>query len=284
MKNKSFLLGILSSLLFLLACKSGPSGEAYVLKMRLNESDSFNHNMKVKMDTKVTGQDMKMDMDMGISFYVMENKNEEKKLRLTYTKMKMKMDMANMGVNTDSLMNKNQNKIVGKSIQISLSPSNEITDVSGFDSLMVKEMYEPETRQLMEKSFSKEQLNSMFGMMFSVYPSKAVRVGETWKAKTKFNMANIDMNITIIYKLLSVKDGIAEINVDGKIDGDGKMNQAGMDLSLAMKGTQKGKLWIKLIDGYLKTGFYDMDMTADMEVLGQKIPMSIKANYEMSGE
>ena len=200
--------------------------------------------------------------------------------------MKMKMDMGdlNRAVNSDSMMNESQKKIIGKSVTLTLSPQNEIVNVTGYDSLMNNDMYDPATKQLFEKTFSKEQLNSMFGMMFNMYPSKPVRVGDTWTSKSKFNMANIDMGINVKFKLLSVKDGVAEISVDGKFDGDGDMKQTGVDVEMNMKGTQTGRMKIKLSDGYLANGNYTMDMTGDVKVMGQKMPISLKGDYELTGK
>ena len=66
------------------ACKSkkGGTGEAYVLKMRLNKGDKFGHDldMSMKMAFSVSGHDVNMDMGIkgATSFEVdgHDNKNE----------------------------------------------------------------------------------------------------------------------------------------------------------------------------------------------------------------
>ena len=124
----------------------------------------------------------------------------------------------------------------------------------------------------------------MFGMVFSMYPTKPVRVGESWTSKSKFNVANIDMGMKVKYKLLSVKDGIAEVSVDGTFDGDGNMKQAGINAGMNMEGTQTGRIRIKLTDGYLKNGNYTMNITGEVNVMGQKMPISMKGDYELTGK
>ena len=120
--------------------------------------------------------------------------------------------------------------------------------------------------------------------MFSMYPDKPVRVGETWTAKTKVNVANIDMKVNIKYTLVGVKNGMADIDVDGIIDGKGQMAQAGNAIDIAMSGNQKGMITIKMDDGYLQNGSYKMNIKADMEMMGQKIPMTMKADYTLSNK
>jgi Family of unknown function (DUF6263) len=283
--NLYFLITVaFSAVLF--SCNDGLSGEAYTIKMRMNKADTFHQNIKMDMNMKmnVMGQamDMKMNMDAGITFEVTDTTATSKELKLTYTKMHMGMDMGNKAmaaINMDSIMNASIEKMIGKAVLIELSSSNEITQVKGFDSLLLNSSDNEASKQMMEKMFSKDQMNNMFGMMFSMYPGKPVKVGETWTSKSKVNLANIDMQINIKYKLVGVKNGLADIDVDGIIDGKGDMKQNGMSIGMTMSGTQKGMLTIKMKDGYLENGSYKMDVKADMEMAGQKVPMTIKANY-----
>ena len=275
---------------FFTACNSGGSGEAYTIKMRLKPGDTFSQDIKMNMSTSMTmmGQsmNMKMDMDMGSKFEVLSGDSTNKELKMTYPKSQIKMDMGMKGVNMpDSLLNKTNSELVGKSVIIKLSPTNEITEVNGaWEALTSDSSLDPRAKEVVEKMLSKEQLNSFYGMMFSMYPSKPVRVGDTWDAETKANVAGIDMKIKIKYKLASVKDGLANIDVDGVIDGKGNMSQTGVNLQMDMKGTQKGTLTIKMNDGYLQSGNYKMDVKADMEVMGQKIPMTVKGDYTITGK
>jgi hypothetical protein len=286
----AFLFAVACSFLFI-SCNSGLSGPDYTIKMRMNKADTFHQNMKVnmQMNMAIPGQpmNMKMLMDMGLKFEVMSNSNENKELKFTYNSMHMSMDMGNKissAVNTDSIMDASSQRVVGKSIFLELSPTNEITAVKGFDSLMQNNDADEASRQLIEKMFSKDQMNNLFGMMFSMYPNKPVKIGESWNASTKVNIANIDMRIKIKYTLAGVKNGLADIDIDGVIDGKGEMKQQGMTIGIDMSGSQKGTLTIKMDDGYLQNGSYKMNVKADMEMMGQKIPMTIKADYFLNNK
>jgi len=291
-KNNLYFLIAAAFNIMLCSCNNGLSGEAYTIKMRMNKADTFRQNFKMDMNMKmnVMGQamDMKMNMDAGVKFEVTDTTPTSKELKLTYNKMSMGMDMGNKAmaaVNMDSTIKSSLDRIIGKAVLIELSSSNEITQVKGFDSLMVNSSDNAAGRQMMEKMFSKEQINNMFGMMFSMYPGKPVKVGETWTSKSKVNLANIDMQINIKYKLVGVKNGLADIDVDGIIDGKGDMKQNGMSIGMTMSGTQNGMLTINMKDGgYLENGSYKMDVKADMEMAGQKVPMTIKADYRFNNK
>ncbi len=290
MKKLSFVLcGIIT--VFVLSCNNGPKGEAYTIKMRLKQNDSFNYNTKINMDMQLSmpGQPiaMKMATDAFVKFDVTEPVGENKVLRLTYTGMKMKMDMGSTMpalTNMDSMMDKNSKRIIGKSVLIELSPKNEIVAVKGFDSVIINSETDAAGKKIMEQMFSKEQMNSLFGTMFSMYPGKPVKIGEAWTVKTKVNLANIDMQMNLKYTLIGVKNGIADIDVDGVIDGKGKMNQGGMLIDVNMKGSQKGIVTVKLDDGYMQNGTYKLDVKAEMEMMGQKIPLTIKSDYKLNNK
>ena len=118
--------------------------------------------------------------------------------------------------------------------------------------------------------FSKEQMNSMYGMMFQLYPDHPVKVGDTWEKENEFSMASITMKMNVKYKLTSVKDGIAYVNVDGTVSGKGKMSQPGIELDMDLKGNNTGTMNIGLEDGYLKDSDMKMDISGDITT---SIPM-----------
>ncbi len=92
------------------------------------------------------------------------------------------------------------------------------------------------------------------------------------------------MKVLSKYKLASVRDGVAFIDVNGKVNGKGDMNQSGMKIELDMDGEQKGNFNIGIDDGYLKDSQVSMDIKADMAMMGQKIPLILKAYYLIKGK
>ena len=270
--------------LFFYACNTGGSGEAYNIKMRLNKGDTFMQEMKMNMLINTSGMEMNMKIYAGTSFEVINSTPEEKDLKISYTKMHMGVDMGKLkSMNTpDSILNKNAANIIGKSVTLKLSKDNEITDVSGFDEIMNNQAHDSASREMMKKMFSKDQFNSMFGMMFSMYPKKPVKVGESWNNETKMKMANLEMKVANKYTLISVKNGLAEINIDGTIGGTGEVNESS-GVKMDMSGTQKGTITIRMDNGYLHSSSYKMDMKSEMQMMGQKMEMTIKADYDIKG-
>jgi Family of unknown function (DUF6263) len=291
---KSLFVYLLPLILFY-ACKSGGgSGEAYTIKMSLNKGDKFSQNFDMKMNMNMEMAmlkdpvNMKMNMEAGCDFEVLDNNGTEKELKITYSNMKVNMDMGKIagagGADVNERMNELSEKLAGKSVTLKIDKANNVTSVSGFENLMISDSTDAATKATMEKMFSKEQFNSMFGMMFKMYPDKSVKVGDTWDSESEMEMSNIRMKVKMKHTLLEVKDGIAVIDIKGLIDGKGKMNQGGVSIDMNLSGGQNGKLTITMNNGYVKSGTYKMDVKGNMEVMGQKVAVNMTGDYRVKGK
>jgi len=291
-KRRFVLLAILGLLLISTSScnsKKGGSGEAYVLKMRLAKGDKFGQDLDMNMKMAFSVQGQKMDMSMGVngatSFEVIDTTTGMKELALTYDKMNMTMQAKTPDGTTKNLLNNDvAGKVVGKTIKMRINDKNEITTIEGVEDIMWGDSTDSEAaREQMKKMFSKEQMNSLFGMMFQLYPDKPVRVGDTWEKETQVTVAGVDMKMAAEYELKEVKNGVAYISVDGTYKGKGRMNQGTVQAEMEMSGGQKGNINIGLADGYVKDAQLDMDIKADMKARGQSIPVSMKGYYIMKG-
>ncbi len=296
MKKQFLLCLILLVSLPFISCNnkgSSGSGEAYTLKMRLAPGDSFKQDMDVEMEMVMEAEGQKINTNMDVegllAFSVSPDSGNLKRLTMTYDDIKMRMKTAGIpgagNINMDSIMDQAASKIKGKTVSMLLNEKNEVVDVVGFSDLMVTEDVDMRTREQIKQMFSKEQMNSMLGMMFQMYPDKPVKVGETWEKEIGTSVASVNMKVKGKYTLKSVKDGVANIDVKGDISGKGSMAQSGANVGdLDMSGSQDGRISIGLEDGYLKDSDYKMDMKAEVTIMGTKVPMNIKAKYLMKGQ
>jgi uncharacterized protein DUF6263 len=271
------LVGILST-----SCKSKKSGgDAYTIKMRLNPGDKFGQDLDMNMKMGFSAAGQQMDMNMGINgitaFEVVNDSGGMKQLLMTYKKMDISSEMKT-AEGTKQIGNKDiGSRLVGKAIKLSMNDKNEITNVEGFESIL--DSTNAEANAQMRQLFSKDQMNSLFGMAFQMYPDGPVHVGDSWEKERDISMAGIKMKMKANYELKSVVNGVAHITVDGKIKGQGSMGQNGVNVSMDMDGSQKGSYDIGLANGYIKDSQVSMDVKANMEAAGQKIPMTMTGYY-----
>ncbi len=181
-------------------------------------------------------------------------------------------------------MDKTAARIEGKSIYIFLNNKNEITAINGFNELMTDtaETGAAEKEQV-QKMFSKDQMNTMMGLMFNMYPADSVRIGDTWEKEVDMGMGPVSMRLKNEYELIDVKGGVATVALKAKYKGSGKMEQSKMSIDLDMDGDQKGNIGVSLGNGYLVTADNTMDIKAKAKIMGQTVPYDIHANYRMKG-
>lgn len=275
------------------ACKNNSeSGEAgdgsYTLSLTLKDGETFAQNTRtdMKMQMNIMGKDntMNLSSEAGTDMQLIKDSADTKEIKLTYTKMINHIDMGAMGMgkNMDSVMNRQQERMVGKSLTMKLV-NNKITDVSGGDAVFTNG--DSAQQAIMKGMMSKENLNNMFGQLLNIYPEKPVSVGDSWKSTTSMNMNGMQMSIDTKYLLQSVEGNIANIKVTGVLKTDGKMSLPGnpMEIDVKMTGDQSGNIQMMIDKGVVTKGNFTTKIKGDMEVMGQKIKMTMDMDQGYSG-
>ncbi|GEM_PF-1073704 len=293
--NKSLCTGSVLLLLVLFsfsACKdkkngNAGSGESITLAMQLKEGDKFNLDVdtKLNIDMAIMGQEMTTTMNIGglSEFDVLKNDGTSKQVALTYKNFKMEAGMK-MGDKESAIPDNGLGeRMQNKRVVLTMNQQNEITAVAGTDSLIDAMATDAQSRAQLEQMFSEQQLNSMFGQSFQFYPDKPVKPGDKWNKDIKVNTGSMDVKMKTEYELVEVKGDIAVIRSTGKIDSKGKMNQNGIEMEVDMKGTASGTMNVGVKDGYIRDGRQTMDLTANAEAMGQKIPMKMKMEGIVKG-
>jgi hypothetical protein len=283
-KKKLFIFRISLFALLIFLFNSSVFSQVYTIKMNLNPGDTFNYNMTMNMGISTQGMDIRMDIETGCLFKVISN-NDSKELQMSYTKMNMSTDMNGGPANSvsDSILKAVTKQFIGKSVILKFSDDNQVTEVIGLDSLMVNSEQSEIYQQTVKQLFSKDQINNLFGIMFSMYPKNPVKIGDSWNVDPTVNVNGINMTINITYTLAEIKNGLANITLDAVINSKGEIKNSTMDIPVTMNGTEKGTIAINLSDGYMHNAAYKMDLDAVMEASGQKIPMTLKGDYLLTG-
>ena len=273
----------MAALFFFISCKRSVSGPAYAIKMRLDKEDTFSQNIQMIMKMKTFTGESFTKMQLSTSFEVLDSDQYGKDLKLTYRNIHL-ISQLTKNKFTDSVINLPNYQVIGKSVICKLSRDNQFVDISGMDTIINNSLKDKSVRFYIQENFSKKQLNNYFGLMFSLYPKDSVRVGDNWEGTSSLNMGGIDMLVNIKYTLLSIRNGLAEIAVDGTLDEKGRIAENRMDIKLKISGDQKGTYVIRMADGYLDHGNYKMNMTSEMQMMGFKIPISINADFVIKGK
>jgi len=164
-----------------------------------------------------------------------------------------------------------------------MSPGNEVLEVRGIDEMidgMVKKVPVPDylkdalVAQLKEQ-FSEESMKETFASSFQSYPKTPLKIGDTWTASEKVD-AGFPMTVTTQNKLVSVENGIAVIEVDGKIVGssEGKgLEDSPVPGNISVTGEQKGTIKVDLKTGLPVDVALKQNFSGEVEFNGEKMPI-----------
>lgn len=301
---------ILLALIIFSACNSGgksgakSDGSKYDLSFSALKGPSFTNTMDMDMriETEVMGMKMNMNMKMngGMNFDVLPDSAGLKHLKMTYEDMKMTMDMPALsgmgkGDEMNDILRKMLSAFNGFAIEMLVDSSGTIKEVIGreeFRDKLEKSMdsvlegrSNPQVVQSMQQFYDKEQLQNMVGSMFTMYSNGPVAVGDSWTRNIEQVVNSMKTKNETKYTLVSVKDGVAEIECEGKMSGAGSPEgEEGFKGEAEITGTQKGTLKMKVANGHMVSGDVKMDMDAKIKANGMKMPMKVKGIYTFKGK
>lgn len=265
------------------ACKTNGApadGELFDIRIKLKAGDIYSQHMFTQMNLKESILVTNTNMEEASDFEVVNLLERALQIRMTYTKLKTKLEAG--GDNdafSDSILNTINAIAVSKPMLMNLNEKRQITSVSGLEELIKTDG----PVQLLE-TMGRAHMNNFMGFVSTLSSNKGVKVGESWNASTTMNIMGMGIIMNIKYTLTSVSDGIAEILLDGKITGQGNLRLNNEDISMELSGDQAGMLHLKIDEGYLKDCRYTMNVKAETDIMGTKIPMDLKSEYNLKGK
>jgi hypothetical protein len=185
----------------------------------------------------------------------------------------------------------------GTSLTLLIDQNGEIKDVQGkeafrdqvthsMDSIMSDGDYTEKSQvsKSMEQFYDKGQLQGMLGTMFAVYTNEPVQTGSSWTKETSTVLNDVKTKMKTKYTLVAVKDGMAEIKMEGEMTGAGVTSESGAKAEVEMDGKQTGTMSLQLDNGHVKSSETKMEMEGKVKTAGFKIPMKMKAVYTIIGK
>lgn len=298
------------------SCNSN-NGEKYTLKPNLKQGDTYTLEYKIDMDQEVMGMNNKIAMNMGYKMKIKDiNAQHDINTEFMYNHigMTMKSSLFNLDYDSDSAYAKEDNEdggngagisrkmketygkvmgaMINKPMQITLDEYGKVKTVTGYKEMLeslkdsVSELAGKDAN--MDEMMNEDQVRQVFQQTFGSFPQKPVSIGEKWSNEFTQSQGGMPMKFSNTYKLVDVlqKENEAIVEVTGNISSgnNGEFSKNGMSMKLNMSGKQNGKLTIDLGTGMVKSGKINQDIKIDMEMMGQKIPMSMKGVATLVGK
>jgi hypothetical protein len=193
------------------------AAEAVLLKFNLQKGKVYRYTMNFDIKQSKGENSRSSNMKWTYDMQVIDEKSNVKTIKTTYKRIDMTMNMGNdqkMEFSSEKedgemdlfqLPSKIFKTVKGKSFTMQVNEKGEIVSVSGFDKIgeaVVSEMnfpdeMKPMIQQNFKKQFSDETVKELFSQIFSVFPNKRIKAGDSWKTKTPaFGPGQAEMTTT----------------------------------------------------------------------------------------
>ncbi len=99
------------------------------------------------------------------------------------------------------------------------------------------------------------------------------KAGDKWADST----TEAGVKTTKNYQIKSIENGIASVNVATTIKGTFSQETQGMQMEMTLDGTGNGVYTVEAATGIVKKSITNNDINGSMDMMGQSIPLTIKA-------
>lgn len=269
------------SLSFLQSCDNSKAA-GKVLKFNLEVGKGYNYEMVWDMNSKA-GEEASLVTIAGVfSMNVTGNENGVRSVTTAYKSIRMGIKAKGVEIDIDSekpakeaeqgdimgtiigMMNKVVSGIVGKSFVIKVNEEGKVLEVNGFeaiingmvDSLDIDQNVKAAVSASLKDQFNEQNLKDQFAQVFTIFPNKEIKVGDTWDKS--FSTSG---KTAAAYKTTYTVKAIEGDNVT--LDTKTKISQA--EDGPQMDGTQTGTIMVDSKSGLLINAEFDQTLKATMQ-------------------
>ena len=210
------------------------------------------------------GQEMTTNysMEFLIDMIIKDKNKNEISMDYVYKEIVFVFSHPTMNFNVDS-KDKNNNTtdiakffdcLIGKSLQIIVSPEGSVKSITGFQPIRenmnsvitsADETVQRIAGMFIQMSFHEFAIKTNFEQSFKMYPDKAIEVGDSWSIDKSHTVGQITNNVQNTYMLKSVNDNIALIDLSVV----SSLKNESLDREL--KNEQKGEIMLNVENGML---------------------------------
>jgi hypothetical protein len=176
--------------------------------------------------------------------------------------------------------------IIGKGFAMRVSPSGEILEVTGLDTLLSglienldveDETLRAQFEEQIQELYSEEALKEQVGNMIVDYPEGEVSIGDTWTASTE-STGLVPATIETTYTLEAYEDGIATVSMVSTIQSDPETTVMDMGMYLIkydLTGTQEGTIAVDTEVGLSVSSVITQDISGEMTLIFESEEISV---------
>lgn len=279
-------------------------------EIQLNLTNGNSYKLLEKSSQTLTQKVMGNDISIRniqsnlMVFHVLEANTNDYLLEVSIAQMSMKVitpmsviEFDSQKPATDNALSQAMAKFIGKPFQTRISKTGQILEIKGVDELMnstlngmsgLDDQSKDQMKQQIEQIFGPDALKGSLESIFSFYPSKGVKSGDTWK--TESSMSEFPINIFNTWTLGVENPSSTVITGKSTFSSKGKMTKImGFDAKLSVSGEMTSSYNLNHESGWIKNGKNEMLISGkviipknDQVAEDMEVPVTLKGETTFS--
>ncbi len=287
---------LVGALAVFISCQSSQASAGKVLKFNLEKGKGYNYEIVWDMATKAMGNETKINLLGSYSMDVTADDGQVKTMTGTYESFKMNIKMMGMEIDVDTdkptpalteeeikanplgMISRMFAGIKGKSFTMKVDNEGKVLEVNGFEQIvsgMIDSMSVPEEARAQIQASLKDQFNDdavkdQFAQVFTIFPNKEVKVGDTWE-KSYTVRGKTPSTFKTNYTVKAIDGAHVSLDAKTKITGTGEMNMDGSQTGTLLVDSQTGLVIDANFDQEIKVKSQgvDVEMTGKGRIKGK---------------
>ncbi|HWK07237.1 MAG TPA: DUF6263 family protein [Puia sp.] len=298
---------------FFLSCKTHPdsdrtyAGDGKVYKLRINPAPGSKYQYQISNESTLN---MEVDSkpiesikkaDVTINYGIEKDSLGDFVLTIGYEKIHVYTKNNNQESelstenSTNSLdpMEKLLGALKGADIIATVGRAGDVKTVRGYTEIASKILSEAASVSLPDKQkmqlqwktvVEKGMIKKNMDLLFRMFPDSSVRIGDRWKLTSKDD-GDLSFSVNNAYTLISIKDGIADIESRGVISSDtASALLMGYDVVANLSGQQQGSYSMDIRTGMLVNCKVTAEIEGKIQMMGRDIPVKMSTGVKMDGK
>ena len=285
---------------------TGNSSDAKLqFAIHLSKGQKYYYNTKTTIQTTLEVNDKETETsnqsELGMFYEVLQDSGNIFSVKITYDKLHIvlkKTDTEDQVYDADNAaesfdqMDQLLSNIKGTSITVTLDSKGNIINTSGSKEIMNRVMASMSSGDPQMKAKVQELVSRLTGPAFidetlkesfKIFPDSGLYVGDSWK-KQSTQSADMKFDVNSTYTLTSLDDGIAKIEIEGKISNPKNTTATfmGYNVESDLGGEQEGEFKADMESGLLLHGKTNISIKGYIRILGKNVPVKFRVKKEIT--
>ena len=276
--------------LSVLAFAFTPASKKLELQFKLEKGKTYEQTISLTSATKQTFNGIEQEVEQAVSAKTSMELKESGEKTDTYT---MWYNNINLGVsqggqeqkfNSDTTllatvdpMSSLFSHLTNSKFEAIFDRKGKIQSVSGLEEIITDATsgLGPQGAAIapeLSASFGDNGLTKNLEMITAILPDEPIKIGSTW-TNTQFTSSGLPLILNNTYTLKNVDNGVATIDVAGKLSVDpnnSSTNLQGMEATYFMDGTRTGTIQMEVATGWVKSAEFNDSIAGSITLAGNE--------------